>query len=95
MNLKAGFFGEYYIDAQSLGLFTIFRNNVQRGFYGDFPNFQFDGPSTKDSRRRWIPTTGMAQYCATLVAWFGLPSGDLNIVFPNFGKFPTANLGFV
>jgi hypothetical protein len=23
-----------------------------------------------------------------------LPSGDLNIVFPNIGNFPTANLGF-
>jgi uncharacterized protein (DUF1501 family) len=95
MNLNAGFFGEYYIDAQSLGLFTIFRNSVQSGFYGDFPTFQLDGPSTTDSRGRWIPTIGMDQYGATLATWFGLPAADLNTVFPNLSNFPTANLGFV
>jgi hypothetical protein len=91
-DLNASFFGEYYIDAQSLGLFAIFRNSVQNGFYGDLPNFQLDGPSATDSCERWIPTTG---YGATLATWFGLPSSDLNIVFPNIGNFPTANLGFV
>ena len=68
---------------------------VNNGIYGAFPTLKLDGPDTTDSRGRWIPTTGMDQYGATLATWFGLPSGDLNIVFPNLGNFPTANLGFV
>jgi uncharacterized protein (DUF1501 family) len=36
--------------------------SVRSGFYGDFPNLQLDGPSTTDSRGRWIPTTGMDQF---------------------------------
>jgi uncharacterized protein (DUF1501 family) len=77
------------------GNHVVLGGSVRSGFYGDFPNFQLDGPSTTDSRGRWIPTTGMDQYGATLATWFGLPFGDLNIVFPNIGNFPTANLGFV
>jgi len=77
------------------GHHVVLGGSVRSGFYGDFPNLQLDGPSTTDSRGRWIPTTGMDQYCATLATWFGLPSSDLNIVFPNIGNFPTANLGFV
>ncbi len=68
---------------------------VNDGIYGAFPTLKLDGPDTTDSRGRWIPTTGMDQYGATLATWFGLPSGDLNIVFPNIGNFPTVNLGFV
>ena len=69
--------------------------SVQSGFYGEFPNLTLDGPSTTDSRGRWIPTTGMDQYGATLATWFGLPAADLNTVFPNLSNFPTVNLGFV
>jgi len=68
---------------------------VNSGLYGEFPTLQLDGPDTTDSRGRWIPTMGMDQYGATLATWFGLPSGDLNLVFPNLPNFPTANLGFV
>jgi uncharacterized protein (DUF1501 family) len=77
------------------GHHVVLGGSVRKGFFGDFPNLQLNGPSTTDSRGRWIPTTGMDQYGATLPTWFGLPSGDLNIVFPNLGNFPTANLGFV
>ena len=69
--------------------------SVQGGIYGDFPNFQPDGPSTTDSRGRWIPTIGMDQYGATLATWFGIAPADLNLVFPHLPNFPTANLGFV
>jgi len=66
--------------------------SVNSGIYDAFSTLQLDGPDTTDSCERWFPTTG---YGATLATWFGLPSGDLNIVFPNIGNFPTANLGFV
>ena len=58
---------------------------VNSGIFGAFPTLQLDGPDTTDARGRWIPTTGMDQYGATLATWFGLPSGDLTIVFPNIG----------
>ncbi len=69
---------------------------VNAGIYGSFPTLQIDGPDSTDNRRgRWIPTTGLDQYGATLATWFGLPSADLNSVFPNLVNFPTNNLGFV
>ncbi len=69
---------------------------VNAGIYGSFPTLQIDGPDSTDNRRgRWIPTTGLDQYGATLATWFGLPSADLNSVFPNLVNFSTNNLGFV
>jgi uncharacterized protein (DUF1501 family) len=42
-----------------------------------------------------IPTTGVDQYAATLAAWFGVPTGDLGLLFPRLGEYDTANLGFL
>mgnify|MGYP002779589677 CR=1 FL=1 len=64
-----------------------------------FPTLQIGGPDDIDSgswaRGRWIPTTGVEQYAATLGRWFGLTDADLPAVFPNIGNFPTTNLGFM
>ena len=68
---------------------------VNPGIYGAPPTLQLDGPDTTDSRGRWIPTTGLDQYGATLATWFGVNSTDLNTVFPNLPNFPVSNLGFV
>jgi len=35
------------------------------------------------------------QYGATLARWFGVPNADLVQVFPNIGRFPNSNLGFM
>ncbi len=74
---------------------VVLGGSVQGGIYGDFPNFQPDGPSTTDSRGRWIPTIGMDQYGATLASWFGLSASDLPSVFPHIENFSLANLGFL
>jgi uncharacterized protein (DUF1501 family) len=63
--------------------------------FGRFPTFQLGGPDDADTRGRWIPTTSIDQYGATLASWFGLPAGALAAVFPNLANFPTANLGFL
>jgi uncharacterized protein (DUF1501 family) len=42
-----------------------------------------------------IPTTSVDQYAATLASWFGVPNGDLGLLFPNLGNFATSNLGFM
>ncbi len=68
---------------------------VTPGIYGAPPTLQLDGPDTTDSRGRWIPTTSVDQFGATLANWFGVNSTDVNTVFPNLSNFPVANLGFV
>jgi uncharacterized protein (DUF1501 family) len=64
-----------------------------------FPTLAFNGPDDADSganaRGRWIPTTSVEQYAATLARWYGLPEVDMPGVFPLIGNFPTTNLGFM
>ena len=62
--------------------------------YGKFPTLTVNGPDDT-STGRWIPTTAIDQYFATLATWFGVDAGNLNTVFPNIGRFATPNLGFV
>ena len=64
-------------------------------FYGTYPTLALSGPDDADSRGRWIPTTSVEQYAATLAAWYGLQSADLTTVFPFIGRFNTSNLGFM
>jgi uncharacterized protein (DUF1501 family) len=64
-------------------------------FYGRFPTLALGGPDDTDTRGRWIPTTSVEQYAATLASWYGLPASDIPLVFPFIGRFPSANLGFM
>jgi uncharacterized protein (DUF1501 family) len=63
--------------------------------YGKFPTFQLGGPDDTDVRGRWIPTTSIDQYGATLCSWFGIPDSVLPTIFPNLVNFSTAQLGFL
>ncbi len=63
--------------------------------YGTFPTLTLNGPDDSGSNGRWVPTTGSAQYAATLAEWFGVSAAQLPAIFPNIGSFATANLGFV
>lgn len=65
-----------------------------------YPTLQFAGPDDSDNgssaRGRWIPTTSVEQYAATLARWYGLPDTQLNTVFPNLANFNGVNnLGFM
>jgi uncharacterized protein (DUF1501 family) len=68
-------------------------------FYGQFPDLAVGGPQDTDSgagaRGRWIPTASVDQYASTLALWYGFPSSDLTLVFPNIGRFATPDLGFM
>lgn len=67
--------------------------------YGTYPTLRLGGPDDTDGgsspRGRWIPTTSVEQYAATLANWYGLSSADLPAVFPLIGRFATSNLGFM
>jgi uncharacterized protein (DUF1501 family) len=65
-----------------------------RRTYGRFPTLAVNGPDDT-STGRWIPTTAIDQYFATLATWFGVDNSNLPVVFPNLGRFATPNLGFV
>jgi uncharacterized protein (DUF1501 family) len=60
--------------------------------YGAFPSFQLGGPNDTDTRGRWIPTTSIDQYGASLASWFGIPDASLASVFPNFPNFASKKL---
>jgi len=60
-----------------------------------FPVLQLNGPSDTDNRGRWIPTASVEQYAATLASWYGVGPADIPVVFPNIGRFPVSDLGFM
>jgi uncharacterized protein (DUF1501 family) len=63
--------------------------------YGTFPNQALGGPDDTDRDGRWIPTTAVDQYAATLAKWFGVPDADIPAVVPNIGRFASRDLGFL
>jgi uncharacterized protein (DUF1501 family) len=63
--------------------------------YGTFPTLALAGPDDAGDNGRWIPTTALDQYAATLATWFGVQAADLPSIFPNLANFPTNNLGFM
>ncbi len=64
-------------------------------FYGRFPNHTLGGPDDVGNEGRWIPTTSVDQYAATLATWLGVSSSQLPLVFPNIARFAASNLGFL
>ncbi|MCY7315244.1 MAG: DUF1501 domain-containing protein [Rubrivivax sp.] len=69
--------------------------------YGTYSTLAVGGPSDVgveawELEGRWIPTTSVDQYAATLLAWPGADDAALNAVLPNLRNFGSArNLGFV
>lgn len=63
-------------------------------FYGRYPIMTIKGPDDTD-RGRWIPSTSVDEYSATLARWFGVPESSMGMVLPNIGRFATRNLGFM
>lgn len=63
-----------------------------RQTYGTFPTLAVGGPDDT-STGRWIPTTAVDQYAATIGKWIGLSNTELANVFPNLTRFPGTYAG--
>ena len=63
--------------------------------YGAYPTVALGGPDDI-GEGRWVPTTSVDQYSATLAKWYGISSAtDLATVLPNIGRFGTSDIGFM
>ena len=62
--------------------------------YGRMPTLTLGGPDDT-TNGRWIPTTSVDEYGATLARWFGVSDTNMSIAFPNVGRFANPNLGFL
>jgi uncharacterized protein (DUF1501 family) len=63
--------------------------------YGSYPELVLGGPSDVgqdpwELQGRWIPTTAVDQYAATLLGWFGASDAQLDTVLPNLRNFGSA-----
>jgi uncharacterized protein (DUF1501 family) len=63
--------------------------------FGTFPTLALGGPDDADQNGRWIPTTALDQYAATLATWFGVSATNLPAIFQNLPNFQNNNLGFI
>ena len=62
--------------------------------YGHVPTLAVNGPDDTGNGR-WIPTTAVDEYAATMARWFGVSATDLPVVLPNIGRFAHPNVGFL
>lgn len=79
------------------GTYAMAIGGAVRGgaFYGKEPDPALDGPDDLGKDGRWIPTTSIETFGATLVRWLGVPEADLPYVFPNLGAFAVKDLGMM
>jgi uncharacterized protein (DUF1501 family) len=69
--------------------------------YGSYPELALGGADDVgvdawELQGRWIPTTSVDQYAATLLGWFGASESQLDAVLPNLANFGSRRkLGFV
>lgn len=69
--------------------------------YGQYPELRLGGPDDVgeeawELQGRWIPTTSVDQYAATLLRWLGASERQLDLILPQLVNYGAArNLGFV
>ena len=73
---------------------------VRAGTYGRYPTLALGsaddvGTQSWELQGRWIPSTSVDQYAATLLGWFGASDAQLDLVLPNLTNFAVRRLGFL
>jgi uncharacterized protein (DUF1501 family) len=69
--------------------------------YGSYPTLELGGADDVGTEAwelqgRWIPTSSVDQYAATLLSWFGAADSQLGAILPNLVNFGAQrNLGFL
>lgn len=68
--------------------------------YGTYPDLVLGGPSDVgvedwEKQGRWLPTTSVDQYAATLLSWFGAGDAQLSQILPNLDHFAMRRLAFL
>lgn len=63
--------------------------------YGTFPQLTLAGVDDASDEGRWVPTTSVDQYAATIASWLGVADADLPTVFPNLVNFQQRRLAFL
>jgi uncharacterized protein (DUF1501 family) len=69
--------------------------------YGRYPELVLGGPDDVgvddwERQGRWIPSTSVDQYAATLLRWWGLSEAQLDAALPNLRNFGSArSVGFL
>jgi uncharacterized protein (DUF1501 family) len=72
-----------------------------RNTYGSYPSLVLGGPDDTgvqewELQGRWLPTSSVDQYAATLLAWFGATPAQIDAALPNLASFGSQrSLGFV
>lgn len=67
--------------------------------FGSYPSLELDGPNDIGNGVI-LPTTSIDSYFTEIAKWFGVPSSDLNLIFPQIGNFYDVNsstypIGFI
>jgi uncharacterized protein (DUF1501 family) len=68
---------------------------VRGGRIYGMPPSLVPGSSDDTQGGRFIPSTAVDQYGATLAQWMGVSDSNLSKVFPNIGRFASRDLGFM
>ena len=74
----------------------VLGDSVKGGdIYGAYPTIAIGGPDDV-GEGRWVPSTSVDEYSATLAKWYGISrSTDLATVLQNIGRFGNTDIGFL
>jgi uncharacterized protein (DUF1501 family) len=73
---------------------------VKGGIHGTYPDLTLGGVDDVgvelwEQQGRWLPTSSVDKYAATLLGWFGASTAQQAQILPNLGNFGAERFGFL